>query len=125
MLMYGVPKYVFEIYKHPRTLLYSWFPTVKSLLTYRSFRQPVGCMASVILIGFFEMGILVVKCYPLESLSRDKSSLCLGRSLFPEGKNLAIHLSNRRNYLVRVMAWLHCLMVQGYIMSTQPQYALC
>ena len=41
MLMYGVPIYVFGIYKHHRTLLCSWFPTVKLLLTYRSFRQPV------------------------------------------------------------------------------------
>ena len=32
--MYGVPIYVFGIYKHHRTLLYSWFPTVKSVLTY-------------------------------------------------------------------------------------------
>ena len=39
--MYGVPIYVFGIYKHHRTLLYSWFLTVKSLSTYRSFRRPV------------------------------------------------------------------------------------
>ena len=44
MLMYGVPIYVFGIYKHHRTLLYSWFPTVKPLLTYRSFRRPVSSL---------------------------------------------------------------------------------
>ena len=41
MLMYGVPIYIFGICKHHITLLYSWFPTVKSLFTNRSFRQPV------------------------------------------------------------------------------------
>ena len=41
MLMYGVPIYIFVICKHHITLLYSWFPMVKSLLTYRSFRWPV------------------------------------------------------------------------------------
>ena len=41
MLIYRVRIYVFGIYKHHRTLLYSWFPTVKSLLTYSSFRRPV------------------------------------------------------------------------------------
>ena len=43
MLMYGVLINVFGINKHHRTLLlYSWFPTVKSFLTYRSFRRPVS-----------------------------------------------------------------------------------
>ena len=41
MLTYRVPIYIFVIFKHHRIVLYSWFPSVKSLLTYRSFGQPV------------------------------------------------------------------------------------
>ena len=38
-----VPIYVFGIYQHHRRLLHSWFPSVKSLLAYRSFKRPVPC----------------------------------------------------------------------------------